>query len=169
MSLIKKPILPHPRCVKKSVARKTEILMNDMRPMRLAVFLVTLTLPAFGQYSAHQEGDVVRLEDTKSQTVVSVMPSHGNNAFDMKVKGKNVLQFPFASAAEFKSRGSFSGVPFLAPWANRLDEMAFYANGKKYLLNEGLGNVRGPITMHGFLTTAPWEVVEVKADQEAAW
>jgi len=29
--------------------------------------------------------------------------------------------------------------------------------------------VRGSIPMHGFLATAPWEVVEVKADQEAAW
>ena len=103
--------------------------------------------------------------DAKSQTVVSVMPSRGNNAFEMKVKGKNVLQFPFASAAEFKSRGSFSGIPFLAPWANRLDEMAFYANGKKYMLNAGLGNVRGPIPMHGFLAMTPWEVVEVKTDQ----
>ena len=140
-----------------------------MLPIRLAVFVCALALPAFGQYSARQDGDVVRLEDGKSQTVVSVMPSRGNTAFDMKVKGKNVLQFPFASAAEFKSRGTFSGVPFLAPWANRLDEMAFYANGKKYIFNAGLGNVRGPIPSHGFLTTAEWEVVEVKADQEAAW
>jgi aldose 1-epimerase len=137
--------------------------------MRLAAILCTLAMPAFGQYSARQDGDVVRLEDAKSQTVVSVMPSHGNNAFDMKVKGKNVLQNPFASPAEFKSRGSYSGIPFLGPWANRLSEMAFYANGKKYQLNSGLGNVRGPIPMHGFLMTAPWEVVTVKADQDAAW
>jgi aldose 1-epimerase len=137
--------------------------------MRLAIVLCTLALPVFGQYSARQEGDVVRLEDAKTQTVVSVMPSHGNTAFDMKVKGKNVLQFPFASAAEFKARGGLSGVPFLAPWANRLDEAAFYANGKKYPFNMGLGNVRGNIPMHGFLTTAPWDVVEVKADQGAAW
>jgi aldose 1-epimerase len=143
--------------------------MNHVRPMRLAGFLCTLALAAFGQYSVRQEGDIIRLEDARSQTVVSVMPSRGNNAFEMKVKGNNVLQFPFASAAEFKSRGSFSGIPFLAPWANRLDEMAFYANGKKYELNAGLGNVRGPIPMHGFLATAPWEVVEAKADQEAAW
>ena len=143
--------------------------MNHVRPMRLAAFLCTLAFAAFGQYSVRQEGDIIRLEDARSQTVVSVMPSRGNNAFEMKVKGNNVLQFPFASAAEFKSRGSFSGIPFLAPWANRLDEMAFYANGKKYMLNAGLGNVRGPIPMHGFLATAPWEVVEVKADQEAAW
>ncbi len=137
--------------------------------MRLAIVLCTLALPVFGQYSARQEGDVVRLEDAKTQTVVSVMPSHGNTAFDMKVKGKNVLQFPFASAAEFKARGGLSGVPFLAPWANRLDEDAFYANGKKYAFNMGLGNVRGNIPMHGFLTTAAWDVVEVKADQGAAW
>jgi aldose 1-epimerase len=129
--------------------------MNHVRPMRLAGFLCTLALAAFGQYSVRQEGDIIRLEDARSQTVVSVMPSRGNNAFEMKVKGNNVLQFPFASAAEFKSRGSFSGIPFLAPWANRLDEMAFYANGKKYMLNAGLGNVRGPIPMHGFLPTAP--------------
>ena len=137
--------------------------------MRLAAFLCTLALPAFGQYSARQEGDVVRLEDAKSQTVVSVMPSHGNTAFDMKVKGKKVLQDPFGTPAEFKARGSLSGVPFLAPWANRLDEDAFYANGKKYIFNMGLGNVRGNVPMHGFLTTAPWDVAEVKADQGYAW
>jgi aldose 1-epimerase len=140
-----------------------------MRSINLAVILFSLALPVYGQYSAHQDGDVVRLEDAKSQTVVSVMPAHGNNAFEMKVKGKDVLQFPFASAAEFKSRGSFSGIPFLGPWANRLDEMDFYANGKKYLLNPGLGNVRPPTAMHGFLTTAAWEVVSVQADQDSAW
>jgi aldose 1-epimerase len=140
------------------------------RPMSLAAVLFSLTLPACGQqYSATRDGDVVSLEDTKTRTVVSVMPSRGNNAFDMKVKGKKVLQFPFDSAAQFKSRGSMSGIPYLGPWANRLDEMAFYANGKKYQLNAGLGNVRGPNPMHGFLMTVPWEVVEMKADENAAW
>jgi len=141
----------------------------NIRSIRLAVIFYALALPAFGQYSAKQDGDVVTLGDAKNQTVVSVMPSRGNNAFQMTVKGKNVLQFPFPSAAEFKRRGLYSGIPFLGPWANRLDEMAFYANGKKYQLNAGLGNVRGPIPMHGFLMTAPWEVVGVNADQDSAW
>jgi aldose 1-epimerase len=140
-----------------------------MRTIILAVFLYSLAWPVFGQYTAVQDGDVVRLEDAKTQTVVSVMPGHGNNAFQMTVKGSNVLYFPFASPAEFKRRGLYSGVPFLGPWANRLDQMAFYANGKKYLLNPSLGNVRGPIPMHGFLMTAPWEVVSVKADDDSAW
>jgi aldose 1-epimerase len=138
-------------------------------PCALGFILCAPALPAFGQYSARQEGDVVQLKDDKSQTLVSVMPLRGNNAFEMKVKGKNVLQFPFASAAEFRSRGGLNGIPFLAPWANRLDEMAFYANGKRYAFNAGLNNVRGPIPMHGFLTTAPWDVVEVKADRDSAW
>ena len=141
----------------------------NMRSINLAVILCSLALPVFGQYSAKEDGDVVTLQDAKSQTVLSVMPSRGDNAFQMTVKGKNVLQFPFASAAEFKSRGSYSGIPFLGPGANRLDEMAFYANGKKYQLNAGLGNIRGPIPMHGFLMTAPWEVVDVKADDNSAW
>ena len=46
-----------------------------------------------------------------------------------------------------------SGIPFLAPWANRLDETAFYANGKKYSFSLELGNVRAGQNnhpMHGF-------------------
>ena len=41
-----------------------------------------------------------------------------------------------------------NGMPLLAPFANRLDETAFYANGKKYNFDLELGNVRGPIPSH---------------------
>jgi len=136
-------------------------------------FLALAALPAMAQYSVHQEGDVVRLEDARRQTTVSIIPSRGNSAFDMRVKGKKVLQFPYANVEAYKAGRGLSGIPFLAPWANRLDEPAFYANGKKYPFNLELGNVRPgeqnhPI--HGFLTTASqWEVVEAKADAAAAW
>ena len=60
-----------------------------------------------------------------------------------------------------------SGIPFLGPWANRLDEQAFYANGKRYPFDMELGNVRGAIPIHGFLTTTDhWQVVEAKADAD---
>ena len=128
--------------------------------MRLVGFLCVLALPVFGQYSAQREGDVVRLEDGARHTVVSVTPSRGNDALSMKVKGTEVLA----------GIQGMSGVPFLAPWANRLDETAFYANGKKYPFNMGLGNVRGPIPIHGLLQNAnQWEVVKVKADRNSAW
>jgi aldose 1-epimerase len=132
-----------------------------------------MTLPAFGQYAVHRDGDVVRLEDTGRQMVVGVMPSRGNFSFELRVKGHNVLHFPYASVEEFKAgRGGGMGIPFLAPWANRLDEPAFYANGKKYIFNLELGNVRpgqDNHPLHGFLMTVPWEVVEAKADDHSAW
>jgi aldose 1-epimerase len=140
--------------------------------MKPFVLLLGSISAVSGQYSVRHDGDVIHLEDGKTQTTVSVMPSHGNSAFDMRVKGKKVLQFPFASLAEYKAGNGFSGIPFLAPWANRLDEFAFYANGKKYLLNPGLGNIRpdNKQAIHGFLTTASqWEVVEATSDGNAAW
>ena len=41
----------------------------------------------------------------------------------MKVKGQNVLYFPYASIEEFKAEGAggFNGIPFLGPWAKRLE------------------------------------------------
>jgi aldose 1-epimerase len=62
------------------------------------------------------------------------------------------------------------GVPFLAPWGNRLDEAAFWANGKKYQLNLGLGNLSAnPLPIHGLLVTSPlWKVTEVAADAHSA-
>jgi aldose 1-epimerase len=63
-----------------------------------------------------------------------------------------------------------NGIPLLAPFANRLDEQAFYANGKKYSFDMELGNVRGAIPIHGYLSAAKdWTLVEAKADASAAW
>ena len=142
------------------------------RTVTLAIVLwAVATLPAAGaQYVARQAGDVVRLEDSNSQTVVSIVPSVGNIAFELKVKGQDALRWPYGSVDEFKARPAMSGIPFLGPWANRLDEQAFYANGRKYAFDMDLGNVRGAIPIHGFLTTNnEWRVMEVKADAGSAW
>jgi aldose 1-epimerase len=134
-------------------------------------FSVALAVPALAQpSSARQTGDVVELRDAKSDTIVSVLPSVGNIVFEMKVKGQKVLRWPYSSIEDFKARPALSGIPFVGPWANRLDEPAFYANGKKYPFDMELGNVRGAIPIHGFLsTTSEWKIVEVKADAGSAW
>jgi len=132
--------------------------------------VVASARPAAAEYAARRDGDVVRLQDSRTDTSVSIVPSVGNIAFEFKVKGRDVLRWPFASLAEFKARPALSGIPFLGPWANRLDEQAFYANGTKYAFDMALGNVRGAIPIHGFLTTnTHWQVVEVKADSTSAW
>ncbi len=134
------------------------------------LLILLLASPAYAQYSARRDGEVVHLEDSAHQIRVSVVPSVGNVAFEMRVKGENVLYFPYADIAAFRSQPRVSGIPFLGPWANRLDEQSFYANGKRYAFNMDLGNISGAHPIHGFLSfTDKWIVTEVKADQKAAW
>ena len=122
------------------------------------------------RYSAVRDGEIVRLTDRTTETIVSIMPSVGNIAFEMQVKGHNVLRFPHETLADFKARPNATGVPFMGPWANRLDEQAFYANGKRYAFDMSLGNVRGAIPIHGFLTTTDqWQVTRLRSTGEAAW
>jgi aldose 1-epimerase len=124
-----------------------------------------LVAPAAAQqYTARQTGDVIVLRDAKHDTSVSIIPSVGNIAFEMKVKGHDILRWPYASVEEFKAKPAMLGIPFMGPWANRLDEQAFYANGRRYAFDMELGNVRGAIPIHGFLTTTDrWKVVNVRA------
>lgn len=120
-------------------------------------------------YSAVTTGDVVRLEDTRAGIAVSVIPSM-SNAYEMVVKGHQIIRKTFKEIGEFRDKPGLNGVSLLAPFANRLDETAFYANGKKYNFDMAMGNVRGPIPIHGFLSAAKdWKLVEAKADGRAAW
>ena len=64
-----------------------------------------------------------------------------------------------------------SGIPFLAPWANRMPE-GFWANGRRYLFNPGLASIRpdqNGIPIHGLLTASPfWELVRLGSDETSA-
>ena len=123
------------------------------------------------RYTALYADGVVRLSDHSAQTAVAISPSAGNVAFEMRVKGRNALWFPFDSIDEFKASGhGRAGIPFLGPWANRLDEQAFYANGRRFAFDMDIGNVRGDVPIHGLLMeTDRWQVVEVGADASSAW
>jgi aldose 1-epimerase len=140
-------------------------------PSLLCVCLVAaLTVAAEDRpaaYTAERAGKVVRLTDTDHQVAVSIAPSRGDVTFQMRVKGHDVLHFPLASFEDPRA-GQF-GIPFLGPWANRLDEPAFYASGRRYAFDMELGNVRGSIPIHGFLAASEWQVVEARADADAAW
>jgi aldose 1-epimerase len=141
--------------------------------MKLVLLLALPLLAVAQDYRAERTSDhgipVVRLFDVVNKVEVAVVPEVGNTGYEMKVNGKNILYFPFADVAAFKARPQLSGIPFLAPWGNRLDQQAFFANGKKYNFDMEYGNVRGQIPIHGLLTTSPhWEVVTVAADSRSA-
>jgi aldose 1-epimerase len=131
-----------------------------------------LPAPAGAQpYEARRNGDIVQLEDRGAQTVVSIITSVGNMAYEMRVKGHNILRFPFASIEDYRSKPpSRHGIPLLAPWGNRLDEQAFYANGKRYAFDMSVGNVSSANAIHGFMSlTDQWQIVALKHDGAAAW
>ncbi|MDE0109426.1 MAG: aldose 1-epimerase [Bryobacterales bacterium] len=116
--------------------------------------------------------DIVRLSGP-DDVVVSVAPKIGNNAYEFIVNGKNAFWFPFDSVAEFAAAPELCGNPLLAPWANRLDEHAFYACGVRYELNRGIGNyLTDPAgqPIHGLLLySSLWEVVELGSEPDSAW
>ncbi len=143
-----------------------------MRLLPLAITMLILAAfaaPAAAQrYTARQDGDVVELADATAQMNVSVVWAM-SNAWRIQVKGKDLVR-PSATLADFQARPGLNGMPFLAPFANRLDETAFYANGKKYNFDLELGNVRGPIPQTGYVNGAKaWQLVEAKADGKGAW
>jgi aldose 1-epimerase len=142
--------------------------------MKISILLLALSFVLAAQnYKAKKTSvqgvPVIHLTDAAGGVEVSILPSIGNRVSEMKVHGKNILYFPATDLAELQKKPDLSGVPFLAPWANRLDEESFWANGKKYTFNMTLGNVRGPIPIHGLLANSDlWEVLDVSADKKSA-
>jgi aldose 1-epimerase len=138
-----------------------------------ALIVAALALPglaaAQARYTIKTNGDVVQLRDANADMTVSVL-TPVNNAYEIVLKGQNILRMAIKSVDEMRARPGLNGVPLLSPFANRLDETAFYANGQKYNFDLELGNVRGPIPIHGYLSGAnAWKVVEAKADANGAW
>lgn len=119
-------------------------------------------------YAAEQVVDkgisLVRLSDEPHGIKVSIAPSLGNRAYEMLVRGENILHFPFDHPSAAVGDRHLNGIPFLAPWANRMPD-GFYANGKYYRFNAGLNSIRpdqNGIPIHGLLSASPrWEVIDV--------
>jgi aldose 1-epimerase len=114
--------------------------------------------------------DVVRLVDSARGIEVLIAPSLGNRAYAMNVNGLNILHMPARNVSELRE---LSGIPFLAPWANRIPGGGFHANGKWYAFNESLGVLRmhpEHVAIHGMLTASNlWQVADAGADSTGAW
>jgi aldose 1-epimerase len=115
---------------------------------------------------------VITLRDAEHHAEVSVAASIGNAAYEFKVNGKNALYFPFAKLSDFEDKPTLCAIPFLAPWANRLEKQGFTFEGKSYHLNPDLKNFHPDghgLPIHGLLSYSPlWKVVEYSADATSA-
>src|SRR3954451_16628097 len=117
--------------------------------------------------------ETVQLADTTSDVQLAIAPPVGNMAYSWTVHGRNFLQFPYTSLADFARQPRLCAIPFLGPWANRIDGDSFWANGKRYVFNSGLGNLRldgNKPPIHGLLNFSDaWKPVEAKADANSPW
>jgi aldose 1-epimerase len=147
-----------------------KLLPRVPKPLLLVCAMaVAADVRAQARYTLNQTGDIIQIQDTREQISVSILTTV-SNAYEVTVKGQDVIRKGFATVDDFRARPGLNGIPYLAPFANRLDEQAFYANGKKYNFDMELGNVRGTIPIHGYLMGATeWKLVEAKADGKAAW
>jgi aldose 1-epimerase len=116
--------------------------------------------------------EVVQLADAAHHIEVSIAVSAGNLAYSFKDGGKDVFCSPSLTPAQLQSGATNCSIPFLAPWANRIEADAYWLNDRKYLLNPGLGNVRPfdhGLANHGFLTgSKAWTLVSANADEHSA-
>lgn len=156
--------------------------MPSLRLLKPVQLCLTLLFPLLAftapRYTAEKLSDhgleIIRLSDSMRSVEVSILPSYGNRAYEFKVHGKNLLYNPFPSPAALKDDPTkgLNGVPFLAPWANRIGGGGFWANGKHYLFNPDFDNLkmsRDKVAIHGLLISSPnWVVEEVKSDRQSA-
>ena len=116
--------------------------------------------------------EIVRLEDTAHHIEVSICPSIGNIAYDMHVNDKPILMPPPGTLSEWKAKPAQAGIPFLAPWANRIDSDSYWANGRKYNLNLNAVDLRrdsNGLPIHGLLLFASaWQVTRLHAGADLA-
>ena len=104
------------------------------------------------------------LADAKREMDFGLVPDIGNFGYEFKVRGKDVLFFPDTFADYLEKRSLGGGIPFLAPFANRIDGEQYYFQDRKYLLNDSLGNIMrardSNLPIHGLLARDPrWEVI----------
>src|SRR5688572_17377897 len=124
------------------------------------------------RYVARAQGNRFHLRDRDADLEAVIVPEAGNVVSSLVANGHEILRWPYASTEDFHARPAWNGLPLLAPWANRLDEPAFYANGVRYPLDPELAGIRGPHQIHGFLSFArDWQVQAsgTDADGRGAW
>lgn len=115
---------------------------------------------------------IVTLRDTVREMEVEIVPTLGNRVIGLRVRGGNFIWVPSDDPPVLKENPHTNGIPFLAPWANRMPD-GFWANGTYYRFNLSSLQIhkdQNGIPIHGLLTASPlWQVVECAADEDSAY
>jgi aldose 1-epimerase len=96
------------------------------------------------------------------------VPSVGMLGTSLRYRGEEFLAMPGGVAAYHA--GHQTGLPLLAPWANRLGSRGYRAAGRSVDLRRlPLTTDDSGLPIHGTMTAQPWEVVRLEATAAAAF
>lgn len=105
------------------------------------------------------------LIDNSNAIQVTIIPEIGNNLISLQKNEQEFIWFPFSKLSDFKKNPILCGIPFLAPWGNRIDGDTYYINGKKYTIPQNIPlRDENNLPLHGIYLYSRWEVVSVTAD-----
>ena len=122
------------------------------------------------RYAAEQAGDSIVLTDRTTDTSVSILPSLGNIAYEMKVPRPQRAAQPARDGGGVPEGAQHRRHPVHGAVGQPPRRAGVLRHGKRYPFDMALGNVRGAIPIHGFVTTTDqWKVVEMKATKDEAW
>jgi aldose 1-epimerase len=95
------------------------------------------------------------IEIRNGDLIAQIDPLYGNNVRSLKLRGAE-----FVWSTEL---GRMDGVPMLGPWANRIDGLEYFVDGRKYRLNPALENLQFDLNgmpIHGLLLFSDrWKVI----------
>ncbi len=112
---------------------------------------------------SHGGRTVYTLHDDATGARASILPSFGFNLFDLRLPVAGAVRRVVEAMPDFAEnpvKPARNGVPVLFPYPNRINHGTFTFQDKTYTLpiNSGAHSI------HGFAVSAPWDVVEQKAD-----
>lgn len=121
---------------------------------------------------ATREGfPTIRLQSEEKDVVAEFAPTAGMVGCSLRHRGEELLGIRKGLKA-YSESGSTMGIPFLHPWANRLEECGYRIGGKSYRFDPDsplLHPDPNGLPIHGLLGAHPgWEVVERTADDARA-
>jgi aldose 1-epimerase len=127
---------------------------------------------SYGIDDATKEGfPTIRLHAAGDDLVAEFAPTVGMIGCSLRHRGDEVLGIRKGLKA-YSETGSTMGIPFLHPWANRLEECAYRIGGKRYPFDGKSPRLHpdaNGLPIHGLLGGHPgWEIVERTADDGKA-
>lgn len=115
--------------------------------------------------------ELVKLSSTTSDFSIKIAVNIGNTIYSILKKNKEYLYFPFELKA-YKNISQLAGIPFMHPWANRLEGDYILIDQKKHDFSKSIDTTMSRdgnnLPLHGLLLKSDkWKTKEIINQKDA--